>query len=616
MLVMFGPPNAPPLESRWMFEWNLYCTDKHEINDGKVHREEQQIGRHARALLWYAGRPFDKYKGCVVQQKCRFAPELEPLSVVFRVDPKDTEPNALLWIRKCRAPRRRRDLSYLKVARNHFYHLNVTFANGEIVHRFVHQLGWRFTLFLLTKKQKHGADEITLTRQFTNFSTAWVNGNEPAPDGTELEMANAAREIDAEEDKEDQLAPMSTSTESASAVSGHRHGVGVMLGVGPTKEPKEKDAKSITGECKGYAMGMTRPYQPTAAVPGMVTSTNTDHFSPMTPVPSQPSAQVMTELLRGGQAVPRNEPPASNRPTKQASECTWHGDVMVLLSKSVDFDVPLISELPADLPFKLDAVVENFVPFTPGDGSLADTLGQVERTIRTYARDLSSSIVDHAKVYMNTLSAVAQLPGWQHVQDYIIDPLAYIERSYPVKSNASTTEKITINPPPQPLSMGRLLREDNIQPLQEQGKLLLTQLCVRVRWLLALRNAAAQKTEQEVALRATVFYLCSDRKWVSDAQIFMRDAELRVTQMLTRNATRFAQFRELQKKGVAWPHSIEARHAIERAGFTFRPMMIKRDRVVCDDCLREVSGFRAYHNPSLFHDFSRHDPNFRPLPPS
>lgn len=87
-----------------MFEWNLFCSDTHE------HREEEEaIPRNARALLWYAGRPFDKYKNCVVQQKCRFAPELEPLSVVFRVDPKDMEPNALVWVlaviaRTCKLP--------------------------------------------------------------------------------------------------------------------------------------------------------------------------------------------------------------------------------------------------------------------------------------------------------------------------------------------------------------------------------------------------------------------------------------------------------------------------------------------------------------------------------
>lgn len=45
-----------------------------------------------------------------------------------------------------------------------------------------------------------------MTRLFTNFSTAWVNGNEPAPDATEMEMAAAARAIDDEEAKRDKEA--------------------------------------------------------------------------------------------------------------------------------------------------------------------------------------------------------------------------------------------------------------------------------------------------------------------------------------------------------------------------------------------------------------------------
>lgn len=135
---------------------------------------------------------------------------------------------------------------------------------------------------------------------------------------------------------------------------------------------------------------------------------------------------------------------------------------------------------------------------------------------------------------MNTFSAVSQLPGWQHVQDYILDPHGYINRS----QNIGATKT----------SPG-----DNIRPLQEQGKILLTQLCTRVAWLLRLRAAAPptekELVERELAAKAIVFYLASDKIWLADAAQFMKEAELRVTQLLTRNANRFAQFRELQKKG-------------------------------------------------------------------
>jgi len=236
---------------------------------------------------------------------------------------------------------------------------------------------------------------------------------------------------------------------------------------------------------------------------------------------------------------------------------------------------------------------------------MAATMSDVERVIRTYAQDRSSPIVDHAKVAMNTFSAVSQLPGWQHVQDYIIDPAGYIDRSQVLRPDDRTDRSRAAE---------RLVRDDNIAPLQEQGKQLLQQLCTRVQWLLNLRDESPTKTEPELAVRAIVHYLAADRKWIAEAQQFMKEAELRVTQMLTRNATRFAQFRELQKKGVAWPHSPTVRRDIEKAGFSFRPMMIKRDRCVCDVCNVEVSGWRPWHNPWLFHDYGRHPPTFRPPP--
>lgn len=88
----------------------------------------------------------------------------------------------------------------------------------------------------------------------------------------------------------------------------------------------------------------------------------------------------------------------------------------------------------------------------------------------------------------------------------------------------------------------------------------------------------------------------------------MKDAETSVTTMISNNPGKFAQFRELQSKGVAWPHSPQLRKEIEKAGFVFRPMMIKRDRCVCDKCEVEVSGWRPWHDPSLFHDELRHPP--------
>ena len=101
-----------------------------------------------------------------------------------------------------------------------------------------------------------------------------------------------------------------------------------------------------------------------------------------------------------------------------------------------------------------------------------------------------------------------------------------------------------------------------------------------------------------------------DRAWATDANAFMKDAESKVTAMLTDNQARFQAFRELQRKGVQWPHSPAVRNEVENAGFAFRPMMIKRDRCICETCQVEVSGWRPWHNPWIFHDFAKHHPSF------
>src|SRR5688572_909021 len=40
-------------------------------------------------------------------------------------------------------------------------------------------------------------------------------------------------------------------------------------------------------------------------------------------------------------------------------------------------------------------------------------------------------------------------------------------------------------------------------------------------------------------------------------------------------------------------------------------MMIKRDRTVCDTCGAEVSGWRPWYEPRSFHDYSKHNAQFR-----
>lgn len=97
---------------------------------------------------------------------------------------------------------------------------------------------------------------------------------------------------------------------------------------------------------------------------------------------------------------------------------------------------------------------------------------------------------------------------------------------------------------------------------------------------------------------------------MDESGAFTRESELTVTDLLKHNAQRFAAFRDLQKRGVQWPHSPRTRKDIESAGFVFRPMMVKRDRCVCDACGVELAGWRPWHNPWQLHNLARHTPDF------
>lgn len=80
----------------------------------------------------------------------------------------------------------------------------------------------------------------------------------------------------------------------------------------------------------------------------------------------------------------------------------------------------------------------------------------------------------------------------------------------------------------------------------------------------------------------------------------------RVNLLMNQNPQRFNQYRELQKKGVQWRHSPEVRKDIEKTGFTFNPLMIKRARCICFTCGVEVSDWQVYSIPKNLHDVTLH----------
>jgi hypothetical protein len=231
----------------------------------------------------------------------------------------------------------------------------------------------------------------------------------------------------------------------------------------------------------------------------------------------------------------------------------------------------------------LDSVIHSFVRGT--NNNLLDTFALIEYTCRQAASIPPSEgpgvpMLEVAKHFLNFMSAVNQLPGWNHVERYIRSPSQY---SGGLPGTPGKTDELT-----------------------SKGNALILRIFGRLNWVLSLQKEQKQVAEPDILMRV----ISADRIWANDSMSFMKEAENFVTAMLTENQPKFHAFRELQRKGVQWPHSPQARLQIEAAGFVYRPMMIKRDRCLCETCQVELSGFRPWQNVWAFHDYSRHSLQF------
>ena len=77
------------------------------------------------------------------------------------------------------------------------------------------------------------------------------------------------------------------------------------------------------------------------------------------------------------------------------------------------------------------------------------------------------------------------------------------------------------------------------------------------------------------------------------------------------NEQSFEAYSALSRKGVAWPHSPERRRLWEAGGFEFRPMLFKRDRMVCSVCEPApkkdgICGIESWMYPQDYHIAAQH----------
>lgn len=142
-----------------------------------------------------------------------------------------------------------------------------------------------------------------------------------------------------------------------------------------------------------------------------------------------------------------------------------------------------------------------------------------------------------------------------------------------------------------------------IQGLTHRMLLMNTRLVQRVEWILNIFSSNKIPFNQELAMK----FLATDIKFLDDLDSLSKECETKVSEMLEKYPQKFNAYRDLQKKGVAWPHSKELRADLEKAGWIFSPMMIKRDRCFCSCCRVEMSGWRSWNKASDFHNKSVHE---------
>jgi serine/threonine protein kinase len=250
--------------------------------------------------------------------------------------------------------------------------------------------------------------------------------------------------------------------------------------------------------------------------------------------------------------------------------------------------LPDIDERTARCALDVKAVFPQFAKPTAVSNAMARFDMRMRQIIGSSAHP-SQALAKHIQ---NALSTQTQLAGWKHVQDFIIDPKAYSEGL----SGITSLEPVPrVAPPTGPI--------DTMLGTSER---LVRRLLLRLEWLLDLQTRVREEFDPDLFLHVVAL----DLKWMDESTSFIRDAELKVTDLLKKNSVRFGLFRDLQKRGVHWPHTTRLRKDIESAGFVFKPMMVKRDRCICELCGMEVAGWRPWHNPWQMHNLVRHSADF------
>lgn len=228
---------------------------------------------------------------------------------------------------------------------------------------------------------------------------------------------------------------------------------------------------------------------------------------------------------------------------------------------------------------------------------LRNALNLFDRYLKVMASTPGHIAEPFAKHFLNFFTTHSQLVGWAHVDAYIRDSRTYVEHVRQRTPFPRFASLPSLNPP------GQRIR--TVSDLQDTSLQLMTRFIQLVEWLLQQQQQAGEPFDPGFCL--SLFSV--NPEWKEDTNILMRESGLSVAELLTHNPQKFAAFREhIRKALVQWPHDFAVRKELAVAGFLFKPMLIKRDRCICETCKVEIAEWKPWDRPWNMHNASKHPP--------
>ncbi len=210
---------------------------------------------------------------------------------------------------------------------------------------------------------------------------------------------------------------------------------------------------------------------------------------------------------------------------------------------------------------------------------------------------LELALVSISKKLLSLHNVVKEMSGWCHVARYIDNPQQYTKNM----RAAEAGNKVYMD-----AWHGDYPWFSRLKNIENFGYSLMNH------YYQLLETALDHQAESFGTINPlySLDFLSNQKSWIEAIDRFMKMGESAVTELLTKNQQKFQSFRELQRKEVSWPHSYTAFLQMEESGFVYRPMMIKRDRCVCETCGVEISSLYDWFDIRSFHNFAKHPPSF------